>query len=462
MRKILLVIGLLVGLIIFGLTVFLVTFDADRYRPQMVSWLQRALGRPVKLSRLSLGWHGGIAIQLQGLAIDDEKASASEPPIQVESANAVVRLAPLLRKDIQVASIVLIRPQIHVTRDAQGRINLLGLAAVASPAGASGRTATVGQQAVAIHIGSLQIEQGVLHWSDALVKPAMEVWIRRLEVLMKPLIPGEPMEVNIKGALESDTPNLQFSGQVTLPTSTEPGSIQRLRFSLEHVSLEQLLPPVPPTQPHVRGVVTVRLQGDVSPLDQTQLLRSVSGHGTLAVKDPSIANLNLLHAVFERLSMLPGLVDALEARLPPAYREKFEAPDTIMAPFNASVDIEQGVVRFDEFQVRTDTFGLVGAGRIDADGLLEVRSTLRIDAPLSAALIKSVAELQALTNQAGELELPLTVHGQLPRVTVLPDLQYVASKLLATKAQDLLGSFLDRVLEKPTSSEGASKSPTPP
>ena len=448
MRRFLLVIGLIVCLVIFGLVVFLVTFDADRYRPQVVSQLERSLGRPVKLSRLSLGWHGGIAIQLQGLAIDDNAASANEPPIQVESASAVVRLAPLLRKEVQVASVVLTRPHINVTRDAQGRINLLGLAAAASPAGASGRTAKVGQQAVSVNIDSLRIAQGIVRWSDALTRPPTEVWLRRLDVVIKPLIPGEPMDIDVKGALQGEVSNLQLSGQVTLPTSTEPGAIARLRFSLDDVSLEQILPPVPPTQPQVRGVMTMRLQGDVGTLNQTQWLRSVSGHGTLAVKDPVIVNLNLLRAVFERLSMLPGLVEALEARLPPEYREKFQASDTILAPFNASVDMEQGVVRFDELQIRTDTFGLVGTGRIGLEGGLEVRSTLRIDAPLSAALIRSVEELHALTNSAGELELPLTIHGQLPRIAVLPDLQYVASKLLATKAQDLLGSFLDRVLEQ--------------
>lgn len=456
MRRFLLVIGLIVGLVIFGLVVFLVTFDADRYRPQVVSRLEKALGRPVKLSRLSLGWHGGIAIQLQGLAIYDHAASESEPLIQVESASAVVRLAPLLRKELQVASVVLTQPQITATRDAQGRINLLGLAAAASPIGASGRTTTVGRQAVSVNIDSLSMTQGILHWSDALTRPPMDVWIRRLDVIIKPLIPGRPMDINVKGALQGEIPNLQLSGQLTLPTSTEPGSVARLRFSLDDVSLEQILPPVPPTQPQARGVVTMRLQGDVGTLEQTQLLRSVSGHGTLAVKHPVIVNLNLLRAVFERLSMLPGLLETLEARLPPAYREKFQASDTILAPFNSSVEMEQGVVRFNELQVRTETFGLVGTGRFGPNGMLDVRSTLRIDAPLSAALIRSVEELHALTNSAGELELPLTIHGQLPRLAILPDLQYVASKLLATKAQDLLGSFLNRALEKKrTPSDGA-------
>lgn len=455
MRNVLLIIGLLVGLAVVGLVVFLATFDADRYRPQLIRQLEQALGRPVTLSRLSLGWHGGIAIRLDGLAISTADDTTGEPPIQVESASAVVRLAPLLRKEVRVASVILTRPQISVTRDAQGRINLLGLAAAASPAGASGQTTKVGRHTISVNINSLQIAQGTLHWRDALTRPPMDVWMRQMNIVVKPLLPRIPMEIDITGALASDSQNLQLSGRLTLPTSTDPGSLEQLRVALEAVPVEEILPPVEPTQPHVRGKLTMHLQGDVGTLDSTQLLRSVTGEGALAVNQPVIVNLNILRAVFERLSMLPGLTETLEARLPPEYREKLQANDTRFMPLKSSMKMERGVVRFDDLHVRTDTFGLTGSGHINVDGTLEMRSTLRIDAPLSAAIIKSVEELQALTNSEGELELPLTIQGPLPHVAVLPDIPYVASKLLATKAQDLLGNLLDRVLEKSAPEETA-------
>jgi len=77
----------------------------------------------------------------------------------------------------------------------------------------------------------------------------------------------------------------------------------------------------------------------------------------------------------------------------------------------------------------------------------QIRATLRIEPALSEALIKSVNELRGLANSRGELELPLTVQGRLPRVTVLPDLNYVASKVVATTVQDLLGEVLRKNLQ---------------
>ena len=109
-------------LAVAAVAIFLATFDADRYRPQLIAQLQAALGKPVTLDRISLGWQQGIAVQFKGLAIYEGAAAVGEPLIQVESAPGVLKLLPLLKKQVQVASVVLVRPRIQVTRDAQGNV----------------------------------------------------------------------------------------------------------------------------------------------------------------------------------------------------------------------------------------------------------------------------------------------------------------------------------------------------
>ncbi|MBI3083446.1 MAG: hypothetical protein HYY90_03700, partial [Candidatus Omnitrophica bacterium] len=61
---------------------------------------------------------------------------------------------------------------------------------------------------------------------------------------------------------------------------------------------------------------------------------------------------------------------------------------------------------------------------------------------LSAAIFRSVEELRTLANASGELEVPLAIQGQAPRVAVLPDLRYVASRIVVTTAVDLIGQLL--------------------
>ena len=442
MKRVLLVLGLLVLALIAAAGIFIATFDVDRYRPMIVAKLEAATGKPVRIGHLSLGWNGGVVVQARQIALLDGPDAAQPPLIQAEAVSALVELAPLLRRDVRVTSFVLEHPTIEVRRDAQGRINLLGLAAVAAPVAAPAQSAAA---PVSLRISSIRVEQGAVHWVDEAVHPAMDVWLKTMTLTVQPVIPGRPMAVDLSAALAQERPNLRLRGQVMLPDASHPGKVEGLHLSLERIALERLFAPPSADEPQLRGLVTVAWDGALPTLAADQLLKQLSAHGRLKVEQPVVAHLNLLRVVFERLSMLPGLMQALESRLPPSYQAKLAATDTVLQPIELAFTMEQGLLRFQDVALSTDTLRVTGAGQVGMDGQLLISSRLRIEPELSAALIKSVGELDGLANAAGELELPLEIQGQLPRVSVIPDLNYVASKLLATKAEDLIGDLLKRL-----------------
>src|SRR3989338_7548645 len=96
MKKALLILIGLVVVGVAGLAIFVATLDADRYRPLLVSRLEHALGRPVRLGHLRLAWHGGVAVTLQQLAI------GQEPLFQADAVHAVVAWRPLLKKRVEI------------------------------------------------------------------------------------------------------------------------------------------------------------------------------------------------------------------------------------------------------------------------------------------------------------------------------------------------------------------------
>ena len=454
MKKPLPVLGALVlaGLVVLGLVVM---FAANQFRPVVVRELERALGKPVRLEGISLGWRGGIALQLKGFTVFEDAAAQGEPLIEMEAASALVECWPLLRKEARVSSVVLLRPRIHVSRDAQGRVNLLGLAAAAAPAGASG-SAGAGGAAVSFNVASLRVAEGILHWTDAMANPPADLRLSRLDVSVTSIAPGEPMDVEMRGALAGDAPNVRLSGRLTLPapaggtgqrTSSPGGSLEQMQFGIERLPLEAVFS-APDGLPQLRGTLTLSLELNAMTLDPSQAIRGLSGHGTAKLDDPVVANLNILRSVFETFAVIPGLVERLEARLPESERAKLAARDTVLEPFELSMTLDGGVLQFKGLTVQSDAFGLDGSGRVGFDGTVDVRSTLRVDPAFSAALIRSVNELQGLANAEGELELPLLVHGPAQRLTVQSDLQYVASKLLVTKVVDLLGEVLQRLEPK--------------
>lgn len=442
MKKLLIGLLMLFILIAAGVAVFIATFDADRYRPLLVSELQQAVGRPVRLERISLGWQNGVAIQLKGLAVYEDDQVQGEPLVQVESISALVRLMPLLRREVQVSSVLLRRPRIHVTRDAQGQMNLLGLAAVASPAASARQPDAVGKSPLSFNIGSLVMEEGVIHWTDAMSRPPVDLWLRSLDVTVKHIAPGKPMDFDAKGALAGEAQNIRLSGRLMLPNPPHQGSIDNATLAVTELPIEQLIAPTRSGEPQLQGQLTLRVSGDVPTLEPAALTRLASGTGQITVADPVINNLNILRRVFEQLSMLPGLVERLEARLPQEYQAKLAAQDTVLSPIDLSMQLESGTLRFDQFDVHSDTFRLTGAGQVGVDGSMLIRSTLYIEPTLSAAIVRSVNELEALTNAAGEMEMPLVIQGHTSRLAVLPDLKYIASRVVTRKVVDLLEGLL--------------------
>lgn len=440
-RRLFLILAFLLGAAVVAVAVFIATFDANRYRPLLVTRLQTAIGKPVQLQRMTLRWRNGVAIELHGLAIFEDADTQGEPLITVDSVSALVRLLPLLRKQVNVTSVALMRPRVHVARNAQGQLNLLGLAAAAAPATAPQRTVVSGTS-VSLNVASLRIHDGTLHWTDAMATPATDLWVKALQVTVNHIAFGKPMNVEAGGAIGANTPNVRLSARVTPPGPSSQGAVDQLTIAIERLSLEQVLPVGDARQPQLRGTLTAHLQGDIPTLDPAHALRAISSSGSVELAQARVANLNILRTVFEKLSVIPGLVERLEEKLPDAYREKLAARDTVFSPIQLSLRMENGALRFQQFVVSTDTVRLTGEGTIGLDGAVNIQSMLSIEPQLSAAIVRSVHELQALGNASGELELPVLIQGTAPQVAVMPDLKYVTSKVAVTTAVDLLDRFL--------------------
>lgn len=441
MKKLLLILGSLVVLVMIGVGIFIATFNADRYRPQLVQGLQQALGRPVTLDKLKLGWRNGIALELHGFSIPE--AGSAEPLVKVQTISALIRLQPLLKKDIQVASIGFTEPAVHVMRDAQGRVNLMGLAPTAAPVAAAQQPPAVAEGPVALRVDSLQVEAGSLHWTDAGTRPQSEIWLRQIDARITDIAPGRPITVDVSAALNASTKNARIGGRVTLPNPPDQqGAVEQLVVSLERAPIESFAPAAAPNVPHAKGLVTVKLTGELSSLDPARLQRAADVSGTIRLDDVVLVNVNVLREVFSRLSILPGLVQRLQERLPENYQAKLQARDTPLSPTEIPLQLSDGVLRCEQLDIATDTFHLNGSVSVSADQIVQGQGLLQVDPMLSEAIIRGINELQALANAEGALEIPLTLQGRLPHVAVLPDVNYVASRVVTRKAADFIGSLL--------------------
>jgi hypothetical protein len=249
---------------------------------------------------------------------------------------------------------------------------------------------------------------------------------------------------------------LKASGKIEDFLNKQKGSI---KIELEGLRLEEVAAPktVSLSEASLNGKASTLLALNFTGFDWPRMANSMSGSGRVDIKDASLVNVNVLREVFQKLSMFPGLVDRLKSRLSESYKKKLEDRDTPLMPLQIPFSVLDGALFADDILVETDTFSYTGSVRGLIDGSFNSKGFLKIDAEFSSALIRSVEELSSLSDSYGRLEIPVSIsRSSGERLAVIPDLQFIASKAIINKAQDLLNDYL---LRKTRASDEAATAP---
>lgn len=439
MKKIFLVLGVIVVVLVVGVVIFIATFDADRYRPFVVQKLESAIGKPVKLGRISLGWKGGIALQLKDLVILEAKEG--KPVLELQSANALLRFAPLLKKSVEIGSITLMEPRIRIVRHPDGTLNITAPAEPAKKEPVKKEGA-----ALAFLIGEISVVNGSLSFRDEMQHPPRDLLMRDIDIAVKNISLTQPIELqNLSAWAFGGT--IKINGTIR-DVMSEPKVTATI--TLKDLSLKELFPPPPtPDVAQLQGRFSASFEGSMQGKAWPEISKTLAGQGRLTLTEGVIRNLNVVRDLFQRLSILPGLVEVLEVRLPESYRAKLASQDTkILEPIDLPVTVQNGAITLQHLVLITDTFELEGKGEARFDGEFSSEAKIRLEQSLSGAVVKSVSELNFLANDKGQIELPLKIEAHPPHVSILPDLSYVTSRLAGGKASELLSHALGKTLRK--------------
>ncbi len=561
-------------ILLFGLFLLLagvigyliVTFDEERYRPMLEAQLSSVLGQPVKIGQISLAWSGNLSLKANQVQVYPKSGSVDQPAVAVESLEGSLRIAPLLEKKIQLSRLVIKQPQLHLLREADGKIQIVGFevpkpSVTPEPSSSppSPETPAVSPKsrpslpAVSVSFEKVQVVQGQVQVTDKQMEPELHLTVKQLDLEMsdvlskkpskvrgelsvfgskqnvqvngvvhwaqegKPIsIEGLEVEVNLEQvdmaqlvaafpaleavglgselsgvlqvepkqeqtqvtlkngalslkALPSSLENCQFVGQIvgdqidveTLTFDLGAGQVELsgsiqdwnqtplsdVGLQIKRVRLESLLPPSKPGHPTLRGSLNVSSKAVLEGLEWKHWVQTATGDLELAIDDGVVENLNVLREVFRRIAIIPGLLEMLESRLPESYRAKLMARDTALEVVEFEAQAKQGSSTLKRFTVGTDTFQLSGEGWWESDGSFSIPATLRVERELSAVMVRSVNELEGLVDPSGRLKFPVRMEGKWPQVQVLPDIEYIASHILVSKAQEWIGDLIGKVLE---------------
>lgn len=569
MKKFFVAVLVLAAVVVGGAGIFIATFDVNHYKPQMTQALEKTLGSPVRIGALKLGWSDGIAFQVNQLAIYSDRQSMQKAAATLDQASLRVRLAPLLRKKLDVISVVLVRPKLNIIKETDGSIHVYGLnppAAGQRPAAAVAPENAASSFLQSFSIGLIRLEGAEVGFVDRSPQSVLKkITLKDVNVRIKNLSFTSPVDFEAKFSLFSGSQNLSLKGRLLVPSPQGPYTLQGFRLSsdlgairlselseavpslknsglveplqgslngevdrlvvgpkglgdlkaavtlkngrfqtqslksvfddvaveagltqsdlnlekfsanfakgtltaqavsrnylsvaprthvvltADQLRLEEVMPAPKPGRPQLQGKLSMNFNGDAEGLSWSSISGTLNGSGRVVLTDGVVVNLNLLKTIFDKLSKVPGVSDALNKYLSPAYREKLSVPYTVIGPFDFNVNVSNGRLVFPELRIISTGFQIVGAGSAGLNGSVDFQATLFLDPELSNLLLSTVPQMQYVANSQGLIAVPVKLKGTVQNLSVEPDMDFIFQKVLLEKGQKLVGDVLQKALTK--------------
>lgn len=204
-KRALWIVGGLVLLLVAAVVIFVLTFDANKYKGEIAAAVNKATGRTLTIEgdiHVSLfPWLGG---ELGAMRLSNAPGFGDEPFARIGAAAVRVKLLPLLRKEVEIDTVTLDGLRLALRRDANGRTNWEDLTAQKGEEGAS--TGAAAPALTAFALGGVRLRDAAIVWDDRTTGARYEV--SKLNLHTGPVQPGQPVRIDSDFELASARPAL--------------------------------------------------------------------------------------------------------------------------------------------------------------------------------------------------------------------------------------------------------------
>jgi AsmA protein len=166
MKRILVIAGIIVGVILVAVLLLPFFINVDKFRPEIESKLSAALGRTVHIGKISASLFSGGA-QASDISISDDPAFNKGPFLQASSLQIGLQMMPLLlHRDVKVNSLTIKSPDILLIKNAAGKWNFSSMGNSAAKTDAkkpSDSSSDISVDKFQIEDGKIRIAQSAGH-----------------------------------------------------------------------------------------------------------------------------------------------------------------------------------------------------------------------------------------------------------------------------------------------------------
>jgi hypothetical protein len=192
------------------------------------------------------------------------------------------------------------------------------------------------------------------------------------------------------------------------------------------------------------GIISGKIKVKGSGFTPEALKTAFSGNADISIVKAKLKNINVLRTVLDKISLIPGLSQRIEAGLPDKYRKKLTVQDTVLSDIKLPVTIENGRLVVTDLSIGADEFIFQGSARAGMNGNYSLEGLFLIPSDLSAAMVTQVAELQYLLNEEKKISIPLKISGKAGEMKFTVDGQYIAQKLVQNQVKQQLFKALEK------------------
>ena len=170
-KKIVLTLAVAAAVLVASIVILFFVVDADSFRGFIETRAEETLGRDVRLGTVGLSVVPVFGLQVDDVAVAARPDEGAGDLLRLRSLRIGARLIPLLKKRLEVTSIVLVEPAIILDRDAEGNWNF-DLGAGADDASEEGGQSAEPGAAPKVTVDAIRVTGGSLSVRDSSRSPA--------------------------------------------------------------------------------------------------------------------------------------------------------------------------------------------------------------------------------------------------------------------------------------------------
>ena len=211
LRVIVFALGGLLLLVVAAVIILPLVVDPNDFKDEISQAVESKTGRVLAIEGdIGLSVFPWLGLEIGPTSLSNAPGFSASPFAAMDEVQVRIKLLPLLRKELEMDTVVLKGLQVSLETDAQGKTNwedLAGAGAPAEPAPADEEQPSAGEMTLAgLAIGGVEITDAGVIWDDQ--QAAARYEISGLNLTTGAIAPGQAVPVELKLEVDSAQPKL--------------------------------------------------------------------------------------------------------------------------------------------------------------------------------------------------------------------------------------------------------------